>query len=389
MKKILIILFTVLVLLGVSIFCYFKFRFKLEVTLKDEVVPFGYQVNLKDYILSSNVSFKDKLVILDKLGENEVTIEYEYKNKVKEYTFKVNVVDGTAPIIYASKNVTAYKGEDTNLLKNVICADFEDDYVDCHVEGTYDLNTLGKYNLKYVAKDSALNETSYDFTLSVVNKPPYVKPTPTKIIYTPFKEIYDKYKTSDTLIGIDISRFQGKIDFNKVKEAGCEFVIIRLGWHIDGELGLDYNYKKYIKDAHDAGLKIGLYLYSEAKNEEEIKESIDFILDNIDYNIEMPIAYDWEDFNDYNSYHMSLYRFNNMAYTFIDELDKRGYEGILYGSKYYMVNMWMPKDYPVWLAQYYDYVTYEGDYKMWQITDKGWIDGINTGVDVDIYYLNK
>ena len=62
---------------------------------------------------------------------------------------------------------------------------------------------------------------------------------------------------------------------------------------------------------------------------------------------------------------------------------------MLYASKYYLVNMWRASVYPVWVAQYYDYVTYEGDYIMWQITDRAKIDGITSGVDVDIYYLNR
>ena len=102
----------------------------------------------------------------------------------------------------------------------------------------------------------------------------------------------------------------------------------------------------------------------------------------------MPIAYDWEDFNDYNSYKLSLYNFNKLSYLFMDQIKEYGYSPILYGSKYYMTNFWNPKEYDVWLAQYYKEVTYEGKYKMWQITEDGKIDGINRNVDINIYYNN-
>lgn len=390
MKKGLIIVMVLLVLLG-GVGCYLALRFKLEVTLSSNLdVPFGTDVNLKDFIISSNATFKDKHDTYYSLGEQEVKIEYiDSHNKTKEYSFKINVIDIGKPFILANATITSYKGENVSLLKNVICADYEDDNVSCEVIGEYDINTIGSYKLKYLAKDSSLNEETKDFTLNIIKKPSYIPPSNNKINYIPFKEIYDKHKNQNTMIGIDISRFQGDIDFNKVRDAGCEYVIIRLGWLVDGELGLDYKYEENIAKAKEAGLKIGLYFYSEAKTMKETIDSVNFIVDNIKYDIDLPIAYDWEDFNHYNDYHLSIYNFNKLAYTFMDLLNEKGYKGMLYASKYYLVNMWRASVYPVWVAQYYDYVTYEGDYIMWQITDRAKIDGITNGVDVDIYYLNR
>lgn len=391
MKKTFIIIDTFLLLVIIGTLCYFKFRFKLEVTLKDNLsIGFGEKVNLKDFIVTSNAEFLDKEVEYYEIGEEKVTLEYidKYKKK-KEFTFNINVIDKTNPIILASDTKYAYVSEETNLLKNVICADYESSEVTCEVKGEYDLTKLGTYNLTYVARDESLNETTKSFKLNVIKRP--TGGSSSNIIgveYTPFTELYEAYKKDNTRIGIDVSRFQGDIDFEKVRDDGCEFVIIRLGWDVDGELGLDYNYEKYIDAASKAGLDIGLYFYSEAKSMEDIYKETEFIKNNIKHEIKLPIAYDWEDFNDYNSYKVSLYEFNKMAKTFISELEKSGYSSILYGSKYYLTNIWNFKDVPVWLAQYYDEVTYDGKYKMWQITDSGSISGIKRGVDVDILYLD-
>ena len=101
----------------------------------------------------------------------------------------------------------------------------------------------------------------------------------------------------------------------------------------------------------------------------------------------MPIAYDWEDFRNYNSYKLSIYEFNNLAYRFMDGIKNLGYNTSLYGSKSYLSNLWIPNDYSVWVAQYYKEVTYTGNYDMWQLTEDGKIDGIAGTVDIDVFYL--
>ena len=391
MKKFLIIISSILVILVIGVLCYFKFRFKLEVTLSDNLnAIFGEEVNLKEYIVSSNGIFEDKVITFYELGTKEVTISYLDKyNRRREYSFNINVIDKDMPFILASSSLTTYVNEEINLLKGVICADYSSSEVECAVEGEYDISKVGKYYLKYKATDTGDNVVTKDFTLNVIEKPKYTpRVTPTEPNYIYFNDILSTYKNDNTKVGIDVSRFQGDIDFNKIKEAGADFVIIRLGWFIDSEAGLDYNYEKYIEDAYNAGLDIGLYIYSEARTLEEIDTIVNFIKDNIKHEIKMPIAYDWEDFKNYNSYKLSIYEFNNLAYRFMDGIKNIGYDAILYGSKSYLTTMWIPEDYPVWLAQYYKEVTYTKPYKMWQLTEDGKIDGIKGTVDIDIYYIN-
>ena len=117
------------------------------------------------------------------------------------------------------------------------------------------------------------------------------------------------------------------------------------------------------------------------------KEDAKWVLSQIkDYKIELPIVFDWEEWGHFNEFNLSFYGLTNMADSFIKTVEEKGYKGMIYSSKKYLEYIWFPTKYDVWLAQYNDNVTYDGKYKMWQITDKGKVNGINTLVDIDIMY---
>lgn len=365
-----------------------KNNYKLDVTVKNEgKVSYAVKVNLKDSLISSNATFDDKFETYYELGEKEVTLSYtDPYDRKGEYTFKINVVDNVPPVLLAQEKVTAYKGENT-VMDGVVCADLLTSVVKCEVIGEYNINKLGTYKLKYRATDNAGNIAESDFTLEVINKPAN---TSTDVTYTNFSDIYSQHKKDNTLVGIDVSKWQGTIDFNKVKNAGAEFVIIRLGTYYNGKNNLDARYKENIKKAKAAGLKVGLYYYSEAKTEKEAIECANYLVKNIgEYSIDLPIAYDWEDWGNFSSYKLNILDFNKPAYAFMDRLKELGYKGMLYGSKKYLTYIWDAKNYDVWVAQYYKEVTYEGKYMMWQLTSTGKINGISGAVDVDILYLDK
>ena len=392
MKKVVIVLIIFILLAGTALgfYIYEKNKFVLEIELNENNnIEFGQEFNLKDLIISSNGIFEDKIVKYYELGEKEEELTYkDTHDKIKTYKIKFNIVDKTNPFILSSSSVTAYVGEEPNLLSGVICADYVSNNVKCYTEGEYDINTIGSYPMQYVAEDESGNSVSKGFTLNVKEKPKPTKTTPSKPVLTPFKDIYSKHKKDNTILGIDVSTWQGDIDFNKVKQAGAEFVIIRMGVFNDGKLGMDIRYEDNIKKAYEAGLKIGLYFYSEASTEQEIIDSVNYIVENVHYPLDLGIAYDWEDWSNYNSYHISLYEFNRLGYLFMEKLKEKGYDSIIYGSTNYFRNMWDMKDIPVWVAQYYKEVTYEGKYKMWQLTSSATIDGIYGAVDVDVLYLD-
>ncbi len=208
----------------------------------------------------------------------------------------------------------------------------------------------------------------------------------------PLKEVVQKHKTSTTKIGVDVSQWQGKIDWPAVKDAGIEFAFIRLGYQtkFNSEYTLDPFFHQNVQAAQAAGLPIGIYFYSYADTVEQAKDQAEWIAEQIsDYNIELGVAFDWESWSEFNIANMSLYTINKVATTFLDTLESFGYNGVLYSSKVYLERIWQPNNYPVWLAQYYDRVTYDGDYWIWQMSNTGQVTGINGDVDLNIMYLDK
>ena len=184
--------------------------------------------------------------------------------------------------------------------------------------------------------------------------------------------------------------WQEEIDFNKVKNAGCEFVIMRIGINsdIDKDISKDVYYDRYIKAAKEAGLKVGVYVFTSAINEdmakEHAKETLKY-LDNIE--LDFPVAYDFENWSKIRSYNINLYDLENSLNAFADTLKEGGYDTMLYSSKWYLEHIWInERKYPVWLAHYTSETNYQGNYILWQRTSVGKIDGVNGNVDIDIYY---
>ena len=132
-----------------------------EITAKDNLT-FEYAEKIKLYdLVNSDRGITDNNDYIDtyKLGNNEITINYtNSKNEEDKVKVTYNVVDSTKPIILLSSSITAYKGKDINLVNSGICADNYDKKPNCYVEGEYDINKVGKYDLKYVAVDSNNNK---------------------------------------------------------------------------------------------------------------------------------------------------------------------------------------------------------------------------------------
>ena len=389
MKKIIIILTTLLIILTI-VMLLIKYNYKknkIEITLSKKNIEVYENIELKDLINKDINLLNNQKIETDKLGKQN--IEIKYKNKIFKYkeNIEINIVDTEEPLILVN-NAWIEQGEEIDLINNSLCADNFDAKPNCEVVGEYDINTIGEYNLKYIATDSSNNKTEKNFTLTVYKKPETVEPTePIEESYVDFQDIIKLHKAPNTSIGIDVSKWQGDIDFEKVKNAGCEFVIIKAaGSYIDGEMYTDPKFTKNIENALKNNLKVGVYFNSDANSVEMAKQEIEYILDLIkDYDIELGIAYDWENFTNFNTFNISLHTLNEMADVFLKEATEKGYKPILYSSKYYLENIWK-QDYPTWVAQYADNNTYEGDYIMWQQCSDGRIDGINAYVDIDIMY---
>lgn len=365
----------------------------IKVSLVDNLnIEINNEVYVMDLITSMNGTIIDNYKIdTTSLGIKDVTFKFINEENIKvPYTFKINVIDVTPPVIWLGSTYSVKVGYSKKLEDVIMCGDDYDDTPNCYIEGDYDLNTVGKYPLVYKAIDKSGNKTEKNFTLNVHKKSNNTSSS-TKKIY--FKDIIKEHKTDNTKIGIDVSKWQGKIDYQKVKDAGVEFVFIKLGGTngINGNYYLDPKFKENIEDFTNVGIPVGVYFYTYANSIEKAKQDALWVVDQLkDYKIDLPIAYDWENWSSYNKFKMSFNTLTRSAEMFVNTVEQNGYEGILYSSKSYLEDIWLKGNYNVWLAHYTSKTNYQGDYKFWQMTSSGVIDGITENtVDIDIQYLDN
>lgn len=342
---------------------------------------------LSDLVKTTNIDY-DKNIKLDTstLGEKETSIEFKVNKNTYIYHIKYNVSDLSKPRILSSGDRYITVNSDVWLCDYIMYGDEYDNEPVCRVEGDYNLNEIGDYNIKYIVSDESGNEEYFETVLHVVKE---IK-TNTKTTTTYFSNVYNKHKNDNTMIGIDVSNWQGDIDFKNVKNAGAEFAIIRLGVEPSKtkKPEIDTKYEEYIKNAKEVGLKVGVYFYSNALTTEEAKEHANWVIDTLNKEeLDLGIAFDWENFSKWNSLKLSFHDINEIANTFISTIEAAGYKGMLYSSKFYLENIWNSK-YPVWLAHYTNNTNYEGDYSIWQMCNDGKISGIDGDVDIDIMYIN-
>lgn len=396
------ILYIILIVIGVILFILgglFLYRYiqiknaKVEITLKDDLtLEFNDKKRVSDYIEKINGEIlNDYEIKSTKLGNKKVTFSFINDQKIKlKYTYQIEVVDTKKPLIWLGNSYQVEKGSDINLAQKIMCGDNYDNHPNCFIEGEYDLNTEGNYQLTFKAIDQSGNEESKNFTLTVYEpKETQNNQEKQEPVYTNFQDVLKKHKKDHVKIGIDVSKWQGDIDFKKLKQAGVEFVMIRVGGTlgIEGEYFLDEKFVQNIKAANENNIKAGVYFYSYANSNKKAKEDAKWLMKQIKkYKIDLPVAFDWEEWSSFNEYHLSFFGLTSMADTFLKTIEKAGYDGLLYSSKSYLENVWLEENYPIWLAHYTENTNYKGNYKIWQLCDNGKVDGIDTMVDIDIMY---
>lgn len=183
--------------------------------------------------------------------------------------------------------------------------------------------------------------------------------------------------------GIDVSRYQGAIDWRQVSAAGIDFAIVRVG---SVRYGIDAYYHTNMQSAINLGLKTGVYIYSYATTPEEAVAEANFVLDNIkNYTISFPVAIDIED-NIHKT--KTPAQLAAIANAFCATIEAAGYQPIIYGSKtWYSKYIDTPAlNYDLWVAQYNSVCTYTGSYAIWQASSTGRVNGISGNVDINYLY---
>lgn len=362
-----------------------------HIKIKNREVDVYSKTYLYDLFETKDIEIisKNELLNTKKLGNKKYILEYEYDNKKYEYELEYKIVDREPPRYFGGTNKTIVKNYEGDLCNLIMYGDNYDGNLSCTIDGKFSLGEVGTYKVVYNITDSSNNTTKINVTLNVIEKSSSPSSN-SQSKKTYFEDVVKNYKTNNTEVGIDVSKWQGDIDFEKVKNAGVTFVMMRIGVQTkqNGELSIDPYFEQNIKNAKSAGLKVGVYLYSIATNSKEAIEHANWVIKTLDNRkLDLPIVFDWENWSKWNTYKLSFYEINDIANKFMESVTKHGYEGMLYSSKYYLENIWTNEyDYPVWLAHYTSKTSYKGDYMMWQLSNTGRIDGIYGDVDINVMY---
>lgn len=195
-----------------------------------------------------------------------------------------------------------------------------------------------------------------------------------------------------TVMGIDISKHNGNIDWNAVKNSGVQYVILRCGYRgsASGVLVEDQKFKRNIQGATAAGLKVGIYFFSQAVNEVEAVEEASMTLSLIKkYRITYPVYIDVESANG-RADGISKAARTSVINAFCQTIRNSGYTPGLYANKNWLtekINTGALGGCKIWLAQYVAAPTYGGRYEMWQYSSRGSIAGIKGNVDLNVSYM--
>lgn len=211
----------------------------------------------------------------------------------------------------------------------------------------------------------------------------------------------NRFSGISKVYGIDVSYYQGNIDWKKVKNSGVEFVIIRVGYRGYGSAGTlveDPKFKTYLDGATKAGLKVGVYFYTQAITTAEAQEEAKFVLDRVKgYSLQMPVYYDIEsvdyDTGRLDSAGLSKAQKTALCTAFCDTIIKSGYSAGVYANytwlNYYIDGAGLGKKYPIWLAHYTSNTNYDQRMDMWQYSGSGTVSGISAYTDVNVWYSGK
>lgn len=194
-------------------------------------------------------------------------------------------------------------------------------------------------------------------------------------------------------VGIDVSRFQGDIDWQKVKDQGIGFAFIRVGYRgygQEGTLNTDMKYMQNIEGAKAAGIPVGVYFYSQAVNEQEAVEEAEYVLNLIDgIELEYPVVYDAEYVieDEARTDHVTAEQFTANTIAFCEKIAGAGYEPVIYATmkwEAYALEMEKVNEYKKWYADYEDFPQTPYEFTYWQYTNEGVLDGISGTVDLNL-----
>lgn len=210
------------------------------------------------------------------------------------------------------------------------------------------------------------------------------------------RKVYTDKKGNTALQGIDVSTYQGVIDWEAVKNDGIDFVMIRVAFrgYETGKLMTDDMFKKNISEANRVGIPTGVYVFSQALTKDEAIEEAELTLKLIqDFKVNYPVALDVEDVlsDEARTLNLTSVERTEIALAFLKTVKQAGYTPMIYSSKEFaecnlILNKLKP--YSFWLAMYNEQPDFNHDFQMWQYSKKGQVAGIKGDVDLNLCFFN-
>ncbi|MEG0924471.1 MAG: glycoside hydrolase family 25 protein [Anaerovoracaceae bacterium] len=210
-----------------------------------------------------------------------------------------------------------------------------------------------------------------------------------------------KFSNCIIIDGVDVSYAQGgSVDWAKVKRSGMDYAFIRVGarsYGAGGRLIEDDFYKRNIEEAQKNGIQVGIYFYSQAINKFEARIEANYTLKLIaGYNIDLPVVMDYEfgggSSGRLKAANLSKSEMTDNALTFMKTIEDAGYKSAFYANLMFLRNNvysgTISSKYPIWLAQYNDYASFDGSYQIWQYTSGGDVYGTPGRTDCNFWYFD-
>lgn len=208
------------------------------------------------------------------------------------------------------------------------------------------------------------------------------------------RKFYVENSKVTSILGVDVSVHQDDIDWDKVKESGIDFAMVRLGFrgYGTGEAQLDENYVQNIQGARAAGLDAGVYFFSQAVTVDEAIEEAQLVINSLNgLDVNYPVVYDWEIIYDDSARtdNVPVDVLTDCCVAFCEAIKDAGYTPMIYQNKkttMFKLDLERLNDYDFWLAEYNSDPTYYYDFSMWQYTSEGKVPGIEGDVDINISF---
>lgn len=214
------------------------------------------------------------------------------------------------------------------------------------------------------------------------------------------KDGFLTYDSTSARLGVDVSEFQGDVDWDAVEGAGMNFAILRLGYRgsTQGLLNVDEKFEQNFQNATGAGLFVGVYFFSQAVTKAEAEAEADFVIDTLNgRKLAYPVVFDWETpmpsdatpAESLRAYNMDGGAVTEFAKSFCDRVKQAGYTPCVYTNKsmaYEFFNLEELKEYDLWYAEYQKAPSLYYDFRLWQYTENGEVPGIEGGVDINICF---